>query len=148
MSKSEIKGKDILLKRTPYTLFTLFSDLRMFAASLPEDKRAQITVNEDSISTTVSGMTFGVRISEKEPYSNITMVDTGQSPLSFMLKFSFLPVGLDSTLFHIELVTELNTMMKMMIGGKLQEMVDKLSDQIELAINEGIIPDIPNDISF
>ena len=45
------------------------------------------------------------------------------------------PMGLDSTLFHIELQTELNFMMKMMLGNKLQEMVDSITDQIEKAVN-------------
>ena len=45
------------------------------------------------------------------------------------------PVGLDSTLFHIELAAELNFMMKMMLGNKLQEMVDSITDQVEKAVN-------------
>lgn len=148
MSKTEIKGKEILLNKTPYTLFTLFSDLRAFVASLPEDKKKDVKADESYIEVSVQGVTLGVRILEKEPYSRIVFVNTENSPISFTLQFLFVPVGLDSTLFHIELSIEMNMMMKMMIGSRLQEMVDKLSDQIESAVNSGVMPDIANDMKF
>ena len=65
----------------------------------------------------------------------MVLKDDGQSFLPFTISFFMDPVGIDSTLFHIELTAELNFMMKMMIGNKLQEMVDSITDQIEKAIN-------------
>jgi hypothetical protein len=56
-------------------------------------------------------------------------------------------VGIDSTLFHIKLSAELNFMMKMMIGNKLQEVVDTITDQIEKAAS-GQMPDMPNMSDF
>ena len=101
MSDTSVKGREVLLKRPPMTIFSLFSDLSLLVQNVPEE--------------------YGK--------------DDGQSFLPFTISFFMDPVGIDSTLFHIELTAELNFMMKMMIGNKLQEMVDSITDQIEKAIN-------------
>ena len=39
------------------------------------------------------------------------------------------------SLFNIELEAELSGMFKMMLGGKLQEAVNQLTDRLEAALN-------------
>ena len=82
---------------------------------------------------------MGLRVDQRIPYSLISFAETGKFPFPFKFYFHFSPVGLDSTLFNLELEAELPTMVKMMVGGKLQEMVDKVTDQLEQAFN-GKIP--------
>ncbi len=141
MSNTSITGKEVLLKRPPMTLFGLFDDLSRFTQNIPEKPDVQISATKDSIQVTFKGIHLGVLVESREPFSRVTLKDDGQSFLPFRLSFIMNPVGLDQTLFHIELEAELNFMMKMMIGNKLQETVDSITQQIENAINNGQMPD-------
>jgi len=138
---TDVFGKEVLIKRTPYEIFSVFSNLSYFVMNLPEDMKNKVTADADSIVANVKGMNVGIRIEERIPYSLIVMKDEGKSPFPFKVKFHLSPVGLDSTLFQIEVNAELNTMMKMMLGGKLQSAVDKMTEQIEKAVS-GEMPDM------
>lgn len=141
MDSTVVRGKDVLIKQSPVTIYESFSDLTRFAGNFPEDLRDKITVNTDSISANLSGFNLGVKVDQKVPFSLVSFKEDGQAPFHFSFSFHFEPVGFDSTLFHIEMSAELNPMMKMMIGGKLQDMVDKFTGQIEKSM-EGQAPDI------
>lgn len=143
MSESVVIGKEVLIKRTPMVLFSLFSDLSRLTVSLPENFRKEVVADRDSIKVDHKGIHLGMLIDKREPFSLVTLKDDGDSFLPFYMSFHSLPVGIDSTLFHIELRVELNVMMKMMIGNKLQETVDSITDQIEKALNTGVV-DMPD----
>ena len=130
MSETSVKGREVLLKRPPMTIFSLFSDLSLLVQNVPEEYG-----DKDSVHIEYKGIKFGIVVDRREPFSLVVLKDDGQSFLPFTISFFMDPVGIDSTLFHIELTAELNFMMKMMIGNKLQEMVDSITDQIEKAIN-------------
>lgn len=147
MAVTEVKGKEVLLKQTPFLLFNAFTDLRNFAGSLPQELKAKVEATSDTIVAEVQGFRLGVRITERQPYSLIRLSEEGQSPFPFQVSFHFDPVGLDSTLFHMELRAELNVMMKMMLGSRLQEAVDRLTEQIERAA-AGQMPDVPKQQPF
>jgi carbon monoxide dehydrogenase subunit G len=117
------------------TIFSLFSDLSLLVQNVPEEYGGRIQADKDSVHIEYKGIKFGVVVDRREPFSLVVLKDDGQSFLPFTISFFMDPVGIDSTLFHIELTAELNFMMKMMIGNKLQEMVDSITDQIEKAIN-------------
>jgi hypothetical protein len=139
MGATHVKGRDLVVKHPPVVLYTIFSDLRRFAENLPVDLKDKVRIEADSIVGSVQGMEMGLRVDQRIPYSLISFAETGKFPFPFKFYFHFSPVGLDSTLFHLELEAELPTMVKMMVGGKLQEMVDKVTDQLEQAFN-GKIP--------
>lgn len=141
MGNTSVRGKDVLIKRSPVSIFGAFSDLTRFADSFPSNIKDKVTVSEDSISADISGFHLGVKIDQRIPFSLVTFKEDGQAPFPFVFAFHLETVGLDSTLFHIELNADLNPMMKMMIGGKLQDLVDKFTDQIEKSM-EGQMPDI------
>lgn len=142
MSTTNVRGKDIVLKQPPVNIFSAFSDLRNFSRALPPDMKDKVQVDKDSISGEAGGIRMGVRVDERVPFSLVSLKDDGQSPFPFRISFHMEPMGLDSTLFHIELSAELNMMMKMMLGSKLQELVDKLSEQLEKAVMNGAAPDM------
>ncbi len=141
MGTTSVKGKEVLLKRPPMTLFGMFDDLSRFTQNVPEKPDVQISSTKDSIMVTFKGIHLGVMVESREPFSRVVLKDDGQSFLPFRISFIMEPIGLDQTLFHIELEAELNFMMKMMIGSKLQETVDSITEQIENAINNGRMPD-------
>ncbi len=142
MSEVRITGKDILIRRPPVSLYGNFSDLSVFAASVPEEYRDKVSADKDRIAINYNGLAFGLAVEDRRPFSLVSIKDDGQSPFPFRISFHFEAVGLDSTLFHIELEAELNMMMKMVLGNKLQEMVDRLTEQLEEAASSGRMPDM------
>ncbi len=142
MDATTVRGKDLPVKQTPYTLFNMFSDLSRFAYAIPEDYKDKVKVGEDSIVMNIKGFKLGIKLDKKVPYSLVSFKDDGHSPFPFYFSFHLEPIGLDSTLMHIELSAVLNPLMKMMIGGRLQEFVDNFTDQIAKAM-QGEMPDIP-----
>ncbi|MBR5250359.1 MAG: hypothetical protein IKV28_07245 [Bacteroidales bacterium] len=143
MAISEVKGKEVLLPQTPFLLFNAFTDLRNFATNLPAEFQGKIEVTYDTLVAEMQGIRMGIRVEDRLPYSEIRFKEEGQSPFPFKVSFHFEPVGLNQTLFHIELRAELNMMMKMMLGGKLKEVVDKLTDQIEKAASGQMPENMP-----
>ena len=132
---TRVTGREVLLKRPPMVLFGLFGDLSLLVQNVPEEYGGKITADRDSVHIEYKGVSLGFVGARREPFSLVELKDDGKSFLTFSVTFHMDPVGLDSTLFHIELSTELNFMMKMMIGSKLQEMVDSITDQVEKAVN-------------
>lgn len=135
MSNTQVRGRDLMVKQPPVVLYSVFSDLRRFVDSIPAEMRDKVRVEEDSVIASAQGFEIGLRVDQRVPYSLVSLAETGRFPFPFKFDFHFSPVGLDSTLFYIELQTELPAMAKMMVGSKLQEMVDKITDQLEQAFN-------------
>lgn len=140
MSATEVKSRHAVVSRPPYQLYMAFTDMRNFVNFLPEDKKAGVTADYDSLKAEVQGFPVGVKISERIPYSRISFEDDG-APFRFTLSLHFDVAGdADKTDFHIELSAELNLMMKMVLGSKLKDALDKLVDGLE-AVSEGRMPE-------
>lgn len=141
----EVKSKHRSVRRAPYMLYMPFADLRNFVAMLPEDKKKDIEADYDSLHATVHGFNVGVRVQERVPYSRITYKDDG-APFQFTVNVHFDADGgnPDSTDFHIDIQADLNFMMKMVLGSKLKDVVDKMVDSVadmaEGKMPEGIDP--------
>jgi len=137
---TEINSKHSLVSRTPSELYMAFTDMRNFVNFIPEDKKASVQADYDSLSATVQGFSIGVKITERVPYSRIEMVDNG-APFAFHVVLYFDSAAEPTkTDFHILLEAELNLMMKMVLGSKLQDMLDKIVDGLS-AVSEGKMPE-------
>ncbi len=148
MSDTHITSKTVLIDRQPVVLYSALNDLSALANNLPEDRRATITATEDTISANIQGFNFGMKVAGREPFSRVTFTQTDGSPLEFEVHACFDTVDDPSrpeadckTNFHLELTAHLGGMLKMMLGGKLQGLLDKLADTIAAAA-EGRAPDI------
>lgn len=141
----KINSKHRSVARAPYMLYMPFSDMRNFVAMLPEDKRQGVEADYDSIRGTVQGFSVGVRVEERRPYSRIVYKDDC-APFQFTINICFDADGgnPDSTDFHIDIEADLNFMMKMLLGNKFQDAVDKMVDAVaDMAMGkmpEGIDP--------
>ena len=141
----KINSKHRSVARAPYMIYMPFSDMRNFVAMLPEDKRQGVEADYDSIRGTVQGFSVGVRVEERRPYSRIVYKDDG-APFQFTINICFDADGgnPDSTDFHIDIEADLNFMMKMLLGNKFQDAVDKMVDAVaDMAMGkmpEGIDP--------
>ena len=145
---AQYSSKHGIVSRPQAELYMGFTDMRNFLAMLPEDKKQGVTADFDTISATVQGFTIGVKVTRREPYTYIEMQDNG-APFSFVVGMHFDYAGdPGKTDFHIEVDADLNFMMKMMIGGKIQEALDKVVDGL-VAVSEGRRPEgMPEDFKF
>lgn len=135
-----IKSKKGLVSKAPYQLYMVFTDMRNFVQFLPEDKKADITADYDTIHALVQGFNIGVRVTDRIPYSKIQFADDG-APFSFSLTMHF-DAASDpyKTDLQIILDADLNFMMKTLLGSKLQDALDKVVDSL-VAMSEGRMPE-------
>jgi hypothetical protein len=136
----EIKSKRAVVSRPPYQLYMAFVDMRNFLQYVPEDKRADIQADYDSIRATVQGFEIGIKVKDRTPYSKLEFVDDG-APFRFTLTMCF-DASSDpyKTDFQILLDADLNFMMKALLGSKLKEALDKVVDSL-VAVSEGRMPE-------
>lgn len=142
---TEFDSKHGIVSRQPHELYMAFTDLSNFKKMLPPDKQEMVQADFDTLTATVQGFNIGVKVHERVPYSRIELVDYG-APLAFHVVLHFDPASDNpyKTDFHIHVDAELNFMMKMMIGSKIREGLDKLVDGLVDASNgklpEGVDP--------
>ena len=143
MKDTHVTGKTVAIRQPAHLLYAAFSDLRNFVERLPEDKKQGIKATQDTIEGTVKGISTGVKIVERTPFSHIRITDfseSGAPPIfPFELNLYFAVRDEQTTDFHMELNAELSFMFKVMIGGKLQEGIDKITEQLAMAA-EGKMP--------
>ena len=133
-------SKRAVVSKAPYELYMAFEDMRNIMQFLPEDKKEGVTADYDSIQATVQGFTIGVKVAERVPYSRIEFADDG-APFQFRLTMHF-DAASDpyKTDFQIKLDADLNLMMKMLVGSKIQGALDKVVDSL-VDLSEGRVPE-------
>lgn len=137
---ADFKSKRAVVSRAPYELYMVFVDMRNFVQFLPEDKKAGVNADYDSIQAEVQGFNIGVRVKDRTPYSKIEYMDDG-APFKFRIILHF-DAASDpyKTDFQIEVEAELNFMMKTFLGGKIKDALDKIVDSL-VAMSEGRMPE-------
>ena len=137
---ADFKSKRAIVSRAPYELYMVFVDMRNFVQFLPEDKKAGVNADYDSIQAEVQGFNIGVRVKDRTPYSKIEYMDDG-APFKFRIILHF-DAASDpyKTDFQIEVEAELNFMMKTFLGGKIKDALDKVVDSL-VAMSEGRMPE-------
>lgn len=135
---TEYKSKKGIVSKSPFELYMTFADMRNFSQMLPPDKKDMVETDYDTIKVTVQGYSIGAKVFSRIPYSCIELVDYG-SPVAFKVSLFFDSAGPgDKCQFSVKVEAELNFMMKMMVGGKIQEALDKVVDGL-VAASEGRI---------
>jgi hypothetical protein len=133
-------SKRAVVSKAPYELYMAFVDMRNFMQFLPEDKKADVTADYDSIHATVQGFNIGVKVTDRVPYSKIEFADDG-APFQFKLTMDFNAASDPyKTDFQIHLDADLNFMMKMLLGSKIQGALDKVVDSL-VDLSEGRMPE-------
>ena len=130
-----IQGKTVIINQPSYALYTIFSDPGRIAGVLPEQYRDKVTFGEDTVLIHVQGFELGVKVHGRTPFSKVEYEHYGQSPFPFFIAIFMEPASDSTTYFHIELTAELNMMMRMLLGKKLEEGVNSLADGIATAFN-------------
>ncbi len=145
---AQFKSKHGIVSTQPAALFMSFTDMRNFVNMLPEDKKKDVSADFDSLHAKVQGFDIGVKVTRREAYSLIEIQDDG-APFHFVLTLHFDPAQDGAkTDFYIVADADLNLMMKMMLGGKITEALDKIVDSL-VALSEGRRPEgMPEDFHF
>ncbi len=121
-----------------YAALSKFSNLTPMLADKVEGWEA----DDDTCSFKVQGMAVRLRMdresSKAEGGNYVVKVVSEDSPMAFAFWLQMKEVGAMETRLRVVVEIELNMMMKMMIGSKLQDGVDKIAEQIATGFNTGM----------
>ena len=115
-----------------YAVISRFDNLTPALADKVEEWQA----TEDSCSFKAKGFTVKLRMEEREPGKYVKVVgDDGGVPMDFAFWIRLQEVSAADTRLRLVLRIDLNMMMKMMIGNKLQGALDQIAEGIARAMN-------------
>lgn len=100
------------------------------------DKVEEWQASEERCSFKAKGFTVKLRMEERIAPKQIKIVgDDGGVPVDFAFWIQLQEVAPDDTRMRLVLHIELNMMLKMMVGNKLQGAIDKIAEGIAGAMN-------------
>ena len=127
LEKYESKQQQIL--RPASQIYAVVSRFDNFTPIL-KDKVEEWQADEDSCSFKVKGFTMSLRMIDREEPKFVKIVGEGVTPVDFTFWLQLHEVTPTDTRIRLVLHVELNMMMRMMIGGKLQKALDQIVEQI------------------
>jgi carbon monoxide dehydrogenase subunit G len=99
---------------------------------IPQVKITDFESDRDSCKFNITGMGLAqIRIVDREPFKTIKVESSGGLPLSFTFWIQLLPATAYETKMRLTLHADLNMMIKMMVGDKLQEGINQLARTLE-----------------
>ena len=128
------ESHQVVIRKPETLIYTILSDVKNFSPAL-EGKVEDWKVEGDSCSFKVKGLTAGMRIVDRIPSNTIKIQGDETSPMPFTFWIQLKQVSVDDTRMKLTLHTKLNMMMKMMLGKKLQEGINKMADSIAESFN-------------
>lgn len=115
------------------TVYQSLSDLRnleRIKERMPEEKVQGMEFDQDTMAVSMPPVgRIALRIIEREEPKCIKF-ETEQSPLDFNFWIQLLPVTEQSCKMRLTLKADLNPLIKGMVGGKLQEAIDKIAEML------------------
>ena len=116
-----------------YAVISRFDNLTPALADRVEEWQA----TEDRCSFKAKGFTVKLRMEEREAPKHVKIVgDEGGVPVDFAFWIQLHKVSDTDTRMRLVLNVELNMMMKMMLGSKLQGAIDQIAEGIANAMNQ------------
>src|SRR5690554_1564836 len=99
--------------------------------AIPQVKITEFVSDRDSCKFRVTGMGLAsIRIVEREPHKTIKVEGEGNLPLGFTFWIQLVPVTASQTKMRLTLHADMNMMIKMMVGDRLEEGVNQLADTL------------------
>lgn len=97
---------------------------------MPDDKIQEFEFDRDTLSVEVSPVgRITLRIIERDEPKCIKF-ETDESPIPFFFWIQLLPVTDDRCKMRLTIKTDLNPLMKTMVGGPLKDALEKMADII------------------
>ena len=132
MEKYESKQQQI--RRTAEQIYSALSSFNNFTPIIQE-RVEEWSANDDVCSFKVKGMPVRLKMVEREPNKTIKIQGDDGTPIDFTFWLQLKEVAPYDTRMRIVVHAELNMMMRMMIGKKLQGAVDQMAEAIATALN-------------
>ena len=135
-------SKQVQIARPDETIFRVLSSFENFTPILA-DKVENWEATEETCKFKAKGFTVGLKMAERQP-NKLIKVCADESAGGMPIPFTFwaqmtatTPEGsaVPGTRMRIVLDIELNPMMKMIVGNKMQDAVDSIAEQIAYAFN-------------
>ena len=124
------------VKQIPYPVENVYrnisdlSNLERVRDRIPEDKLQEFQFDSDSVQVIVAPVgTIKLRIVEREE-NKCVKFETEQSPIPFNLWIQVLPVSDTESKMKVTVKADIPFMLKGMVGGPLQEGVEKIADAL------------------
>ncbi len=114
-----------------YQIISRFDNLTPALADKVEEWQA----DEQSCSFKAKGFNIRLRMEERVPSKHVKIVGDGGVPMDFAFWIQLHSVSECDTRMRLVLHVELNMMMKMMIGSKLQGALDQIAEGMAKAMN-------------
>lgn len=132
MEKYESKQQQIL--KPAAMVYAVVSDFSNFTPIL-HDKVDEWQADADTCSFKAKGFTVRLRIVERIENELVKVSGEDGSPVDFTFWMQLKEADQCDTRMRLVLHANLNMMMKMMIGGKLQQAVDQIAEQVAATFN-------------
>jgi len=135
-SMKTYESKIVSIKRLDEDVFKVLSNFKNFSPFVQAAQIENWEADDDWCKFSVKGMgNAGLRIIEREPSKTIKITGDGGIPFEFFFWIQLKQVAPYDTRMKLTLKADLNMMMKMMVGSKLQEGIDTMAEQIAKAFN-------------
>ena len=132
MEKYESKQQQI--RRSAEQIYSALASFSNFTPML-SDKVEEWQATDDECSFKVKGMKMALRIVDREVNKTIKIQGAESNPMDFTFWLQLKEVAPYDTRMRIVVHAELNMMMRMMIGKKIQGAVDQMAEAIANAMN-------------
>lgn len=129
----EYISKQQQIRRPASQIFALISRFDTLSPAIA-DKVEEWQATEDTCSFKVKGFTARLRMEERVENKHVKITGDG-IPVDFAFWIQLHEVSFDDTRIRLVLHAELNMMMKMFIGSKLQDALDKAAEGMAQAFN-------------
>lgn len=131
----EYISKQQQILRPAAQIFPLISDFSLLTPAVA-DKVEDWQATADRCSFKAKGFSVALRIDEKVENKHIKITgDDGGAPIDFMLWIQLHQVSEYDTRIRLVLHAELNMMMRMMVGNKIQKGLDQAVEGLAAAFN-------------
>ncbi|GHU98183.1 hypothetical protein FACS1894159_00290 [Bacteroidia bacterium] len=123
------ESKQVQIRRPAETVYAVVSDFSNFTPIL-QGQVDEWEATAEGCSFKVKGFRVALRMVEKQPPTMVRIEGEPPSPIAFTFWLQLHPVAEDDTRMRLTLHVELNPMIRMMIGGKIQQVLDQAADRI------------------
>lgn len=115
-------------------IFPLISNFSLLTPAV-QDKVEEWQATEDTCSFKVKGFTVALKMVEKVENKHVKITGDGGVPMDFAFWIQLVGVSPSDTRMRMVLHAELNMALRMMIGGKLRDGIDKAAKMFADALN-------------
>lgn len=132
MKPLEAVSKVVKIGNSDQRIFVFWSDLRNIPRMIPPNADAQVNATEDTCTVTAKGMTFVVKILEKEEYKLIKLGTEEGTKMGFTAWLQLKSLSEYETAARITIHADVPLLMRPMLKGKLTEGIDRLADALKM----------------